>query len=274
VGVPSTTGTARALLWETYPGQALPTRYVAYDAQPLVLQEGMPKTATFDMTADAMPADRVAGTVSLARTGAIQIDGYVRFDDGAPFHIVRMPISTLNFDMLMPKIPGSSVTVAALVGSPPDSYAIAHVDGLAPGQTMVQLAVPAPVSTVAPAGGIGNVGATATFEWSAGSEVALLTVRCKGPQPSDGYTTFNVVTRETRTQLPVLGGPSGIAWPIKRSCTWDVETHGPFATVDAATGPTGYFDPYSLYYDGALQGPRRDNGHFTLSDGRGFTTAP
>jgi hypothetical protein len=127
-------------------------------------------------------------------------------------------------------------------------------------------------SLVAPGVAATNVGATAMFEWTPVSQVARLTVTCKGP--SDAYTTFNVVTSDSKTQLPLLGGPPGIAWPKSMGCSWDVELHGSYETVDDATGPIGYLDPFSLYFDGELWGPKRDNGLFSLTGGRSLSTAP
>jgi hypothetical protein len=275
-GVTSTAGTARALLWETpTAAQVSPTRYVAYDQQPLTIDGNTAKSVTFNMAPDATAADQVAGTVAPAVAGAIQINGYVRFDDGASIHIVQLSDAGQSFQMLMPKLPGSSVSVAALVGSTPDGpFSVAHLDGLTPGQAGVQIDVPAPVMQVAPAAGASNVAATSMFQWTASPHVARMNVYCKGPLNSDGYTTFNVVTEDFKTQLPALGGASGIAWPKGKTCSWAVEIHGSFATVDAAAGPTGYLDPFSYYYYGEQWGPKRDNGGFSVSGAWNFTTAP
>jgi len=71
-----------------------------------------------------------------------------------------------------------------------------------------------------------------------------------------------------------LPGTAGIPWPKGRLCLWSIETHGNYPTVDDATGPTGFLDPYSLESDASLRGPKRDNGSFTTSESRAFTTAP
>jgi hypothetical protein len=275
-GTTMSAGTAHALLWEGPPtGQISPTRYVAYDQQSLTLDETSQKSVTFNMTADNTAAAQVTGSVNPAFAGAIQIDGYVRFDDGSPIHIVQASNAGTTFQMLMPTIPGSSITVSALIGSTPDGpFTVAHLDGLTPGQAGVQLNVPAPVSLVAPAAGATGVGPATMFQWSASPSVARVTLYCKGPLDTDGYTTFNVVTQDYKAELPNLGGATGIAWPKAKGCTWDVEIHGSYATVDAAAGATGYFDPLSWRYYGELLGPKRDNGLFSESSSWGLTTAP
>jgi hypothetical protein len=275
-GPSSSEGTARALLWETpVAEQVSPTRYVAFDEEPLTIDETTPKTVTFDMSADDTAPDQVTGVVMPSLAGAIQIDGYVRFDDGSPIHIVQLTNAAQSFQMLMPKLPASSVTIAALIGSPPDGpFTVAHLDGLTPGQSNVQVNVPAPASLVAPADGAGNVSETSMFEWSASPQVARIVVSCKGPLDSDGYTTFNVVTKEDKTELPSLGGASAVDWPKGRPCKWSVEIHGAYATVDAATGPLGYLDPFSFYHSGEFWGPKRDDGRYSLSSTRALTTAP
>jgi hypothetical protein len=275
-GGASSAGRARALLWETPTlDQVSPTRYVAYDDQPLAIDEVTTKNVTFNMSADNTPADIISGTISSAMAGPIQLDSYVRFDDGAPIHIVQLTNAGQNFQMLMPKISGSSITVSALVGSTPTGpYSLVHVDGLTPPQTGVQIAVPAPVSLVSPPGGTSNVGPNAMFQWSASPHVALFYLYCDGVASTDGPTRFFVVTEDYKAQLPVLGGPSGIPLPKGRQCQWSIELHGTYATVDQAAGPTGFFDSHSYYYYGELWGLKRDNGAFSISNTYYLTTAP
>jgi len=275
-GGASSAGTAHALLWEIPVRDTVsPTRYVAYDEKPLTIDVATTKSVTFDMAPDGTTADQVAVTINSAVAGAVEIDGYVRFDDGAPIHVVQVTNAGQAFQMLMPKITGSSITVSALVGTTPAGpFSLAHLDGLTPGQVSVALTVPAPVSPVAPVAGASNVGANAMFQWSASPHVALLYVYCPGPMSSDGPTRFFVVTNDNKTQLPILGGATGIPWPKGRQCQWAVEVHGAYATVDQASSPTGFFDSHGYYYYGELWGPKRDNGSFTVSDGFYVNTAP
>src|SRR5262249_26786427 len=144
--------------------------------------------------------------------GAIELDGYLRFDDGASIQIVQLYNSAQNFQMFMPKLPASSVTIAAVVGSTPSGpYSVGHVDGLTPGQGGVALNVPAPVSQVAPVPGASNVGPTSMFQWSASPRVAMLYIECASPNSGEGPTRFFVVTEDYKTPLPIFTG--GIAWP-------------------------------------------------------------
>jgi hypothetical protein len=275
-GPASSVGTVHALLWETpTQDQVSPTRFVSYDQQPLTIDAVTAKTVTFNMMADSTPGDVIAGSVTSAMAGPIEVDGYVRFDDGAPIHVVQLPNAGQNFQMLMPKITGSSISVTALVGSTPSGpFALAHLDGLTPGQGGVAMTIPAPVTLVSPPGGTSNVGPSAMFQWSASPHVALFYLYCPGPGTDDGPTRFFVVTEDYKTQLPVFSGTSAIAWPKARSCYWSVEVHGAYGTVDQAADPTGFFDSHGYFYYGELNGLKRDNGSFTVSDSAGLTTAP
>jgi hypothetical protein len=275
-GAASSVGTTHALLWETpVAGTVSPTRYVAYDSKPLTIDGNTDKTVTFDMAPDNTASDMVAGSISSGMGGPIQVDGYVRFDDGAPIHVVQLMNAGMNFQMLMPKIAGSGISVTALVGTTPSGpFALAHLDNLSPGQGTVQMTIPAPVSLVSPPGGTSNVGANAMFQWSASPHVAFFYLYCAGVGASDGPSRFFVVTEDYKTPLPIFAGTSAIAWPKARQCDWAVEVHGAYTTVDQATGPTGFFDSHGYYYYGELRGLKRDNGSFTVSNTYTINTAP
>jgi hypothetical protein len=188
---------------------------------------------------------------------------------------VQVTNAAQNFQMLMPKITGTSITVSALVGTTPSGpFSVAHLDGLTPGQTGVQLTVPAPVSPVSPPPGTSNVGANSMFQWSSSPKVAFFYLYCDGVQTDEGPTRFFVITEDYKTQLPVFGGPSGIPLPKARQCGWSIEIHGLYATVDQATGPTGFLDSHGYYYYGELWGLKRDNGGFSTSLTYYLTTAP
>ena len=85
---------------------------------------------------------------------------------------------------------------------------------------------------------------------------------------------FYVVTEDYRAVLPSLTGASGIPLPSNRHCSWEVDVHGSYPTVNDATGPDGMLDPYTFYNQGEFQGPKRDSGSFTTSEAWGLTTAP
>jgi hypothetical protein len=275
-GGTSSAGAARALLWEAPTSeQVSPSRYVAFNQQPLTIDTFTTKTVLFDMAPSNVASAQVSGTITAYRPDP-HLDGYVRFDDGSAIHVVSIESAPGNFQMLMPSaLAGASITVAAFAGSMPyGPFTVAHLDGLTPGQGSAHLDVQASVTQVAPAAGATNVAANATFQWSASPHVAVLSVSCKGPLSTDGYTTYNVVTQDFKTQVPSLGGASPIPWVKNQDCDWWVQIHGGYLTVDDAAGPTGYLDPFSLFYYGELWGPKRDNGGFTMSETWILHTSP
>jgi hypothetical protein len=53
---------------------------------------------------------------------------------------------------------------------------------------------------------------------------------------------------------------------------WRVATHGSFGSVDEMAGPSGFHDPFAV--EAEPIGPNTEDGQYTLSSSRYFTTAP
>ncbi len=274
-GPSPTSGTIHALLWDQTDTFGPPTKFVAYDTHALTLQVGAPNPNTaLDMTADVIAAAPLTGTVS-SYAPTQQVSAHLRFDDGAIMLLGQVDVSSSTFSILAPKIAGTTVSLVAFSGDPPDGkMGLVHKEGLTPGDSGIHLVVPEPLTLVSPDDGLGGVGPDIDFQWSPQPTVALLGISCQTGTSSDPYVDFWVITPDHQASLPSLPASEGIALPKGSTCFWSVEVHGAFPNVDAATDPAGIFDAASYAYDGDLYGPKRNDGTFSFARTRAFDTAP
>jgi len=171
-----------------------------------------------------------------------------------------------TFSYLVPTLPNGSITVAAQRSDsffPP--FAIAHQDGVVPGQTGIALAIPDPATLMFPVAAATGINASTSFSWTGPSTVNVFHVDFG--QGASSNSIF-VVTQQTQTQLPTFPG-TGFGIPAGAAASWSVETHGNYATVNAATASTGMLD--SASGSGQPFGPRTTSGTYTQSEVRGFT---
>jgi len=265
-GPTSTSMTGHALTW-LRDASDLPTSYLSYDTQPTVsLTHSGNSSVSFDLTNRTVPSGTISGTVTPDPLGPNRHNGvYVRFSNNANLQITRDSSQPTSFSYLVPSITGATITVAAEQGdlwfAP---YAVAHRNGLSPGQTGIALAVPTASSLTAPPSGTTGVNASTLFQWSGSAKVYLWSM-----VSDTAYKSIFVMTTEKQGTIPPL--PGGPTLPPNGSCTWYVETSGSFQSVDEATGPDGMLDAFGT---GQPSGAWRGDGSFTRSARFNFTTAP
>jgi len=245
----------------------LPTSYLAHASQPLALDASMTSSFTLDLSSEGpLTAGIISGTAAGSGIGYRSNGVFVRFEDDAAVQVLSHYTSSDAFSYLVPAIASSSIAVAAMrndISAPP--FAVAYVEGIAPGASDVELAIPAPATLLSPATAEGGVDGDTVFSWSGPDQVYMFVA-----DALDVYENFYVITTEKNAKLPV----DEVMLPSLRSSfvyEWSVRTHRTIATVDDATGPTGYLDSFCY---GRLRGPRRDSGSHTGSELRSFTTAP
>ncbi len=274
-GPASTSGTIHALLWDQTDTFGPPARFVAYDARRLTLQLGAaaPNTA-LDMTPEVIAAAAMTGTVS-SYAPTQKVSAHLRFEDGAIMLLGEVDVTGSTFSILAPKIAGTTVSLVAFSGDPPDGeMGLVHKEGFEAGASGIHLDVPEPVTLVSPDDGTVDVGSNVAFQWSPTTSVALLGVSCPGATASDPYVDYWVITPDHQATLPALPASEGIALPKGVTCFWSVEIHGAFRSVDATAGAAGIFDSASYAYYGDLYGPGRDDGTYSFAMSRAFDTAP
>ncbi len=267
-GPASTQGFAHALLWTFSGAQSLPTKYTQTDSHAVTLTEGTPPTVSFALGTTVLDpgpgSGTLKGTVSSPTTTNRENDVFVRFTDNAAIQVVKDGAPAASYSYVVPSITGATITVAAATG---DSfltpYAVVHQDGLAMGQTAPLMTIPTAPSLVGPVDSATATSST-TFKWSGTPNVYVFTVNF-----TQTYDVMHIVTTKTQAPLPSFAA-SSFTIPPGTDCTWFVETHGTYATVDAATTSSGFLD--SMAY-GMVRGPRRGTGSYTDSETRSFTTS-
>lgn len=268
-GTSTTAGAFHALMWEFTGTEDLPSAYDAYAVQATTLNEAAAVTVNLNLAKanPAIVAKNVSGSVT-GSSNSRENHAYVRFSDGAAIELLHDYTPAANFSYLTPTIANSGITMAAMDGSP--GYApisIAYKDDIAPGQTGVALAIPAPQALLSPVENAATVTGSSSFTWSGPSGISVFTVLIDPTNKSD---TMTVVTTQKTAKLPSFPG-AAFTIPKNTACVWYVEEHGTAATVDAAAGPTGFLDEFAF---GDPRGPRRGTGTYTESEHRDFTSAP
>jgi hypothetical protein len=268
-GLPTTAGNAHALLVlrSSTDTDAPPLAYEAYRTTPLALGDGVASGLTLDMTASAIPQVTLTGSVDAGPFGEHTQLVATRFADGTALPLLRVDSNQAAFSYLVPSLPSSSLTVAALAGPP--GYGVVHADGVpaAADQQDVALVVPRPVSLNAPANGT-QAGPGTTFAWSSVGQSAQVFVWHL--ESEDYFEGIYVVTSQSEITYPQVPGYS-MTLPAPAgdfAFYWSVETHGDHPSVDAAAGPEGLFDSFALEKNIGTGPLRGSTGYYTNSESR------
>ncbi|HTV22408.1 MAG TPA: hypothetical protein VMG12_27155, partial [Polyangiaceae bacterium] len=267
-GPAETQGNAHALYVQREPGSidGPPLSYVAYDSAAVSLSDGDADDDVLglDLSADVLGTVNIAGSVDSGQFGSHIHRLAMRFDDGTVLPLLASESNQAPFSFLVPVLPEATLTVAA--SSNVVGYVVAHTDGVpAAADQNVDLVLPRPVAPNAPANG-GTAGPGTTFSWSTVGQSARVFV---WHLESEGFVEgIYVITSESSIELPQVPGFS-VTLPDpddEWAFYWSVETHGDFASVDAATGPEGLFDSYALDKDLGTGPLRGSQGYYTNSD--------
>jgi hypothetical protein len=270
-GASVTMGNAHALLWSRASvfNSSRPTAYIGYDTHPITSAEAVAGSVSFNLQNQTILTTNISGTVATSSTTDRDNSVFVRFSSGATITLVDETNGATTFSYLVPTLPNATITVAAARSStafPP--YTVAHQDGIVPAQTGIALSIPDPAVLRVPIASTTGVDANTVFQWTGPSAVNVFRVDFDQGVSSNSMW---VVTQQPQTQLPSFPG-TGLAIPAGATAFWTVETHGNYATVNDATGPTGMLD--SMSASGEPFGPRTTSGTFTQSEVRPFTVAP
>ncbi len=268
-GPDTATFTVHGLLWQYDTTTELPISYLAYDSTLIALTEPVKTEFSLDLSPDSIASSNLRGEV-LGSAANRTHSAFVRFATGAAIEVAREYEAPGTFSYLVPSLPGSSLTFAASVGSafsPP--LALAHVEGLAPGQD-VEVTLPTPSTLLTPATAATDVTRETPFRFlpspDSGGAVVVVFDRV------DYYDGLYIVTAREEVTIPeVAGGAFGLQ--PAATYVWWVETHGEQSTVDELAGADGFLDAFSWDY-AQPTGPSLGSGSYTMSGARSFTTAP
>lgn len=246
----------------------LPASYLAHGSAALTLSSGQDASFSIDLTSNAeLATGTVSGSVTGDAPGAQHNAAFVRFNDQALVQIVDDTAAKASYSYLVPMLPDSSISVAAMRGefdNPP--FAVRYAEGITPGTSKLDLDIPPPVQLNAPAGGASDVNAETNFSWSGAEHVYVMFCELGGGVDDNYY----VITTDKHAKLPLRPSTAPKLVP-KGTYYWRISTHGELKSMDDATGPNGYMDAYST---GRLRGPKHDKGSYTLSEVRPFTASP
>ncbi len=278
-GPTTTKVTAHALIWENG-SDGFPGTFLAYDTQTLSLSSLLTThtKASFNLaaTGTGIPIATITGTVAGTSFTDRSNEVFLRFPSNAVMLLLTDTPTTGSFTYTVPSIATVSATVAASQGDVSTQYAIAHKDGLAPGATLVNFAIPAPAKSLAvnPTGDLNKVSATTQFAFTAGGTTAPFVAVLTGSDPSVSDDRLYVVSSKAPFTLPEVAGGM---YTLKAggSYVFRVETHGALADVDAMAGPTGFLDAFSISDSADTpSGPRTGDGSYTLSAALNVKAAP
>jgi hypothetical protein len=188
-------------------------------------------------------------------------------------HLVNHSPGPNTFSYLVPSIPGSTITVAAVEGYDDvyGPYAVAHADGLS-ATSKPALKIPTPCTLATPSTDTTGVTSTTKFSFqSPATNPGPFVVKFWNDDLTGVYQYLWVVTPEKQLTIPEVVGGAFKLQPGKVHA-WNVQTHGTFASVDAMAGPKGFLDPIGAETEPV--GPNAADGVYTLSASRAFTTAP
>lgn len=253
----------------------LPTAYTAYQHEAVPSTDGdAGHYLEMDLTPQSISSGNITGSV-IQNTGVGRANSvFVRFTSGGALPIVdAVATSVAPYSYIVPQLANGSITVAAIEDDfNADTYAVAHRDGHGPGDTGVDLEIPVPAVPITPTSGNTSVSDTTTFSFGAGdpdNSGYLIHI-----EDYSYYQGMYIVTSRRQFklgELPILQGQFKLM-PAEVH-TWNVQTHGKFASTDDMAGPKGYLDAFALG-DEQPEGPANGDGSFTHSARSGFTTAP
>jgi hypothetical protein len=227
-------------------------------------------TITLGLSKSTIESGNLQGTASGTGAGSRSNQVILGFTSNARIQLVD-DNGPNNFSYLVPSIPGSSLTVAAIQGYNFEGFAVAHADGLAPGANPT-LKIPAQVSPLTPTDGATGVSSATKFTFQSPASNPGPFVLQFYSQDHTIYQAIFVVTANKQLVIPPILGGAFSLYPSGRY-VWTVATHGAFASVDAMATKDGFLDEFS-WDETTANGPLATSGEFTDTAPREFTTAP
>ncbi len=267
-GTGATAGNAHALLVLRASSSAStpPVAYQAYQTAPLALNDEAESNISFDMTAQTISQVTLTGSVEAGNFGSQTHLISTRTVDGTVVPLLAQESTQGTFSYLVPALPDASLIVAASASMP--GSVVAHADGILPiPDQNVALTLPRPVTPSAPPS-MSEVGPGTVFSWSTLGQTAGVFV---WHLESDGYFEgIYVITSRDSIEYPQVPGYSMVLPTLQNDFIfyWSVETHGDYASVDAAAGPEGLYDSFALERNMGTGPSRGSRGYFTNSDVR------
>jgi hypothetical protein len=274
LGSTTTMGSAHALWWSFNAATQAPTKYSAYVTKLIALKDGTKgDPVDFDLAAQTLDTKAIEGTVTPVGQGDRANHLFARFDSHATIPLMDQDDAPDTFSYLVPTLPNASIMFAASEGDENTGpFAIAHADGLNPGDKNIKLSIPAPALPLQPKGENAPQAQTFKFQPGTGNPGPFLIWIERADR--SGYA-MAIVTAKTELPLPeVTGGTFTLDKGLDADSyyRWCVTTQGSYESVDDMTGPNGFLDVFGVR-TGVPVGPKQTSGSYTSSAMYDFTRA-
>lgn len=263
-GPSSITGTLHALQWDR-DASNLPTTYQRYGSRPGVVVTNGGTFSTVHDTMSATPATvTLSGSITAPAGYTITNKSiWAQFGGKTAFALVTDATPGASFSYKMPDISGLTLELVASASHPTAGICLAFKSGVAPNGTGAALSVPTAPELSLPVDGATGVKTGSPFSWNA-FPGGMHILSFDGPA---GQPAIFVMTMTANDSLPDLAS-AGMPIPASTNYSWNVLGVAPFASMDAATGSSGFF--FYGFTVGVLEG----TGSLAYSMTRTFTTAP
>jgi len=258
-GAVTITGAIHALQWEE--ASALPVTYKGYGTKAgVALADGGAFTGQ-NITMSSIPTATLSGSITVPSGYMLGIKTVSAvFGSAGSIDVVADGSSTASFSYATPSIPGVNLGLRVIATSSSGNSNVWRV-GLDPNTSGLTIMIPAAPTQTLPVNAATNVDTATIFSWTGFSQGIHL-VYLNGPP---GEPDYYVVTSATSTRIPNLN-TIGLGLPASKSYQWQIRGLAPFASVDDATGPGGFYPPPGT-------NPASD-GALGQSSTRDFTTKP
>ena len=186
------------------------------------------------------PVETSSFSVTVPSPLTDEVDAYVVFDHSRVYlGVVLFPKDTASF--VIPRIPGTTITIAAAHNPPMMAGTFTTLSGLAPDASGVAINFTSPPGITSPGGGATNVDTSTEFTFTP-FEGGMHHVTFEG---TPSQPRFDLFTAGTTVRIPDLAA-FGLGLPSQSTYTIHVSGMAPPASVDAYASEGSPVDPPEL----------------------------
>jgi hypothetical protein len=254
-GPSSTTGTLYALELHRDATSGLPLDYPGYGTLSGVQLEDMSVLGGQNIALASVSPSLLSGSITAA--SGFTLAGKEMFfipAAGAIFGLLSDADAGSTFSYVTPNVTGATFTLVAEATGPSSETSLVKMTGLAANASGLSLSIPASPTLTLPVSAATGVTVTTPFSWTNFTGVYLVLF--------SGTPSYVVFTANSTVTIPDFTA-QGLPLPASSNYTWEVLGIGPSTTVDSVAVPGGLIGLELL-----------QDGYFSTSEGRGFTTGP
>ena len=233
-GATTSTTILRALQWDKN-AAGMPTTYVGYGEKTGVAITAGGTFSGQNIAMTALSNQNISGIVTVPAALVLETKSLLlTFPTKGSVSLGTESGTATAFTYVVPTITGAVLSVTAFAAGSGVGQCSVTKAGIAPGTTGITLTIPDPTILSLPVNAATGVTTTTPFSWSPVSS-AIYAVTLVGP----GSQYYIVITGGNSGTIPDLTA-LGLGLPKSASFAWQVQSYGPFSSIDAAAGATGY----------------------------------